>query len=293
MRMLLGCLLAVLVLAGCSSSQIQGATKAGLILSGEDEEKAERISQAAGQMAGSFAPIPFDRERTLGGGIAVKSIATEGRLYPNDALQRYVNLVGLSIVRETPRNGFPFNFGVVDNEGVNAWAAPGGYIFVTSGAVKHMEDEAQLAAVLGHEIAHVTEAHLLKMMKRQQFFGAAVEGAEATVDKDLSAFSKAVDLGTNIIFDKGYDRNMEYEADEIGVEFAALTGYDPSGLSRYLKNLQRTEGNTGGGWLTSTHPELSARIERLDARLNTELAGIEGAAGRERFQRIAGAAFGK
>lgn len=281
-----------LLFVACTGEQLGEATRIGLIASGEDEATAEKAGSAVSKGVGALEPVPFERERAIGGGIAVSSFATQGRLHPDGKLQQYVNMIGLSLARNTPREGFPFAFAVVESDDVNAWAAPGNYVFITSGAVREMDDEAMLAGVLAHEIAHVTEAHMLKMMQRGQLISAMIEGSQAAFEEDVTQYSGIVGEGTNILFDKGIDRSMEYEADAVGVEFAALTGYDPTGLKRYLEKLNTSAGNKGGGWLQSTHPPLTERINRLQVKLSTEMEGIEGATAKDRFQTIVGGALG-
>lgn len=282
----------ILLLVGCSSTDIQQTTRAGLLIAGEDQTRADQISRSAGQLAGSMAPMPYDTERAIGGSIAIESLATQGGLYPDEDLQRYVNKVGLAISRQTPRRGFPFSFAVVNDEKVNAWAAPGDYIFITAGALRAMRDESELAGVLAHEIAHSTSGHMVRMMRRGQFFQGAIGAAQA-LDDNAQQYTQAVDFGTDVLFNKGLDRDMEYEADLLGIEYAALTGYDPNGLLRYLDRLRQTQGESGGGWLSSTHPPLSDRLERLRAKMRTDLAGYEGARAQDRFNKQVTAALNR
>lgn len=282
-RILLACF-AVLTLAACSASELRDVTAAGMTIAGRDAEQTERVSGAVGQVAGSLGPMPFETEYAIGGGIALKSFQERGALHPNDDLQRYVNLVGLSLVRQTARRDFPFAFAVIERDDANAWAAPGGYVFVTTGALRQMETEAQLAGVLAHEIAHVTQEHMVTMLRRSQLFAGLAEGAGAAFQKDSARLSQVSDIGTDIIFNKGLDRNMELDADRVGIEIAALTGYNPRGLVEFLDNLGRGS-STNGGWLLATHPPVSRRTEELRRLLNTEFAGVTGADGRERFQK--------
>jgi len=284
-------LAALVFLVSCTSKEVQTFTQVGLIAAGEDEEKAKEISEAVGKGVGALGPVPFEQERSIGGGIAVDSFARKGELHPNEGLQRYVNLVGSAVVRESERKGFPFAFAVVDSGEVNAWAAPGGYIFITSGALREMEDEAMLAGVLAHEVFHVTEGHMLKMMKRQQFFDAALQGLKATTDEDVESYSKFVDAGSELLFEKGLDRSMEIDSDLAGVELAVMAGYDPTGLLRYLRKLDQGTAGTGGGWFSSTHPSLRERANALETKINAEMQGLEGPRVEDRFRRMVGDAL--
>ncbi len=271
-------------LASCSSSTVAALTETGVRATGGEPEKARAVGQSAGQFAGSFAPLPWETEYAIGGGIALKSFSEQGQLHPSDQLQEYVTKVGLAIVAKTPRAGFPFAFAVVDRDDVNAWAAPGDYVFITAGAIRAMEDESELAGVLAHEIAHVTRGHMVRMMQNTQRFAAIAQGVQAGLEKDIPQLTQTVDLGHTIIFERGLDKDMELEADTLGVEYAAATGYDPQGLYRFLTRLEQRSTGKGGGWLTSTHPPLNTRIAGIRAKISNDLVGIDGAVAKERFQ---------
>lgn len=271
----------------CSSTQVGSLTEAGLLAAGEDPEKARQVGQAAGGVSASLAPMDFETERAIGNNVALKSLATQGRLYPNDAVQRYVNLVGRAVARQSPRPFLPWRFAVVENEGVNAWATPGGFIFITTGALRNMEDEAQLAGVLAHEVAHVTRAHMVNILRLQSGVANAAKGFAAASEmkpEELTQLNALTEAGSDILFTKGYGNKSELEADESGVEFSAAAGYDPSALRRFLEKLQEA-GASEGGWLTSTHPPLGARINAL---IRQEAApaysGLEGVRVEDRFR---------
>ncbi len=272
--------------ASCTSTQVQDLTEFGMRVAGEDPERAAQTGRAAGQVAGSLAPMPFENERAIGGGIAVQSLHQQGQLHPSEELQEYVNLVGKAVAENSPRAGFPFAFGVVDREDVNAWAAPGGYVFVTTGLLREMEDEAQLAGVLGHEIAHITEGHMMSIIRRTQRVAGLTDIAEVAAGRDMSQVRNAVNIGTQTLFERGFDQDMEYDADRLGMEYAALTGYDPQGLVRYLRALRARAGERGGGWLTATHPPLVRRIQRIEAAIQSDFAGIGGAVQEQRYQEV-------
>jgi predicted Zn-dependent protease len=275
--------LAGFLLSSCTATELQNLTEAGMLIAGEDEQKAKEMGQAVGQAAGALGEMPFETERAIGGGIAVKSFADQGPLYPDKDLQRYVNMVGRAVVEVTPRKDYPFSFAVIDRPDVNAWAAPGGYIFITSGAIAEMDSEAQLAGVLAHEVAHVNVGHMVKMLKRQQFFSGVISATEVALEKDMEKYSMAVDAGNDVLFEKGFDRSMEYVADAEGAEYLALTGYDPNGLLHYLEGLENQGGDRGGGWLVSTHPPLNERITRLRQKSIMDFSDIEGAKVADRF----------
>lgn len=273
-----------LVVSACSSTEISQATETGLLIAGKDPEKARNLGEAAGKVTGATGEMPFEREMGIGEGIALKSLSQRGRLHSSEELQRYVNMVGQAVARASDRPNIPYAFAVVESDEINAWAAPGGFIFVTSGAVRQMEDEAQLAGVLAHEVVHVTEKHMVKMLQRGQFLEGVQQGVQATTKDDLAKYGAAVDQGTDIIFNKGLDRGMELEADRLGTTFAARAGYDPTGLERYLDKIAESGTVTGGGWLTSTHPTIETRVQ--SARQGNATGIAEGAVQKERFQQV-------
>lgn len=279
---------ALLSLAGCqngvSAAGLGKAAEFGMVIAGEDPERAQRVGGAVGRTVGATGQMPEGTEVALGESIALRSITRFGSLHPDQSLQRYVNLVGLSVARFSDRPGLPWVFGVVESDQASAWACPGGMIFVTSAALTAMEDEAELAAILAHEVAHVTQRHMVTQIRRTDFFGGLTEIGAVATDRDVENLSRAVDSGMDTLFDRGFDRAWEFEADAIGLEIAAAAGYDPAALRRYLQRLAR-EGTGGGSWLRSTHPPVSERIQRIDAILAQGLGELEGARARDRFQR--------
>lgn len=270
---------------GVSASKIGDLTETGMRIAGVDEATARRTGQAASRVTAARSVMPDETEVTLGEGIALKSVNRYEGIHPDMGLQRYVNLVGLHIARFSERPNLPWVFVVAASDEPTAWACPGGTVFVTAGLLRTMEDEGQLAGVLAHEIAHVTQRHMVRVIQRADFFGGLTEIAASNIDDNIAQFSAAVDLGMETLFEKGFDRTMEYEADAIGVELAAIAGYDPKGLWRYLTSMTTQTGQrTGGGWLTSTHPPLNERLTRIDAHLRANgLDEFIGARAVERF----------
>ena len=272
---------------GFRSTDISKFAEAAARAAGEDEGQARRYGQAAGELAGVAAPVSPEVERALGEGVALKSYTQRGRRLANKDLQRYVNLVGRSIARSSGRPDILYTFSVIESDEPNAFAAPGGYIFLTTGAIELMEDEAELAGVLAHEIAHVSQRHMMQIYRKTQLFRAGLATAEA-IEGENADYQQAVDLGTNILFDQGLGSKFEYEADEIGLEYAALAGYHPRGLIEFLERLQSRSGEQAGGWLGGTHPSVSSRLNRLRGFWQSELGEIGGVEQAERFSRMTG-----
>jgi beta-barrel assembly-enhancing protease len=272
--------------AACTTTQLEQTT--GLvagIVGGDDPERAAQVEQIGGgitSVAASRAPITFETERALGGGVALRAVSQVGPRYPDENLQQYVNLVGRVIARQSSRPDVPYAFAVLDSPVPNAFAGPGGYIFITTGSLRHMSTEAELAGVLAHEIAHVTELHMIKTYRRSALLQGLSQAA-AAADERAANYAAAVDEASDTLFNKGLDRNMEFEADMVGADLAALAGYDPAGLPIFLSKLASAT-NQRGGWY-STHPSLNDRIGRLNQQVQSlRAAGVVGTVQTERFQ---------
>lgn len=196
------------------------------------------------------------------------------KAYENEDLIKYVNLVGLALVRGTNRPELDFHFMVLDTDEINAYAAPGGYIFVTKGAVLRMKDEAELAGVLAHEIGHVVEKHVVRELKIK----GADDSSEGSVTQGLAylaggssqsaraAFSQAVDKGLDLIVKGGYKKDDEMQADRDAAINTSLVGYDPSGLTRYLKRILDEKGEVvenPADDADHSHPTFAARLAQL------------------------------
>lgn len=187
--------------------------------------------------------------------------------YDNPALVKYVNLVGLALARNTNRPELEYHFMVLDTDEVNAYAAPGGYVFVTKGALLLMKDESELAGVLAHEISHVTEKHVVKELKIKGADDSPLSGLAQLVggssESARAAFAQAVDKGLDMIFKNGYKREDEMLADKMAVSISALSGYDPAGLARYLDRISAAKEKIHEP-TDPTHPSFSARIAQIN-----------------------------
>lgn len=247
------------------------ASAAGLFDSLLDpDSKESKILSGAKSVLQSSQEMDYKSERTIGERLAVEGLRRYGMPVQNQVLQSYVNLVGTSVAMNSPRPNIPYRFVVVDSPIQNAFACPGGIIFVTSGLVKVMRSEAQLAGILAHEIGHVAHRHALKSIQRAQFFSGVGQITAASMKGDKGAqFESMIGDLQNVLFDKGLDQNMEYEADATALETAYRTGYNPAGLTEVLQALRQIEASTPnkqGSWF-STHPPLTSRIAKNEAQL--------------------------
>ncbi|MFZ4859464.1 MAG: M48 family metalloprotease [Desulfuromonadaceae bacterium] len=234
------------------------------------DSKEGKLFSGATQVLSSSRDIDYKTERTIGESLALEGIQRFGIPVKNESLQQYLNLVGNAVAGNSRRATILYQFAVLDSNVQNAFAVPGGVIFVSRALVSILNDESELAAVLAHEVGHVSAKHALKSTQRAQFFEGVGTITAASVRGDKGKkFASAIGDMQAVLFDKGLDKEMEFEADLAAMETAYRTGYDPSALIRVLEKLQQLEASSKdkkGSWF-STHPPLSERI----ARLRTEL----------------------
>lgn len=233
------------------------------------ETKEGKILSGATQVISSSQEMTYQTERTVGESLALESMQRFGKPVDNESLQKYVNLVGNSVARNSRRSTIPYQFVVLDSPVQNAFAAPGGMIFISKGLFDILENEAELAAVLAHEVGHVAEKHALKSIRRAQFLqGVGTISAATMKGSEGKKFESMIGDLQSTLFDKGLDKGMEYEADLAAVETTYRTGYDPSAMVSVLRKLQKAEAGEAkkGSWF-STHPPLDERIARVSAKL--------------------------
>ncbi len=266
-------LAAAAVLAAASA----GAARAQGIL--------DRLRQAA-NIARTLLPISTAKEIDIGRGIAA-TIAGRFPVSGDSALTRYVNLVGLTVASQYPRGDIEYRFAVLETPSVNAYAAPGGYIFVTRGALGLMQSEAELAGVLAHEVAHVNQRHVINQIRKSD----TMREVRSQLDLQGTTLDRVVGTGSDALF-MGLSRGDEMEADSLGLEYAASAGYDPGGLAAFVARLDRHAGEGPVAEFFATHPKPNERLDRLHAIAAREhLAG--GAVLAERFRENALSASGR
>jgi predicted Zn-dependent protease len=216
------------------------------------------------------------QEDGMGQAVAI-SMTNTYPLTKDTALNKYVSLVGLTIVNASDRPVGNWQFGVLDTNDVNAFAGPNGYIFVTRGALARMDNEAQLAGVLAHEVTHVLHHHGLEGVKNSATVDLAKSMADIYV-KDPTGLTKQ--LGTPAVATvakNGYGQGQENDADANAIRLMIAAGYDPSGLPQFLDKLQ-----SAGGGAFSTHPGKAERITKT-RQLIAQLGNPGGKTLKERF----------
>lgn len=219
------------------------------------------IAKRTTKAADALLPITYEEETVFGQAIAVQVVSRFGGLVNDPSLDRYVNLVGRTVANTSDRPGIPYHFAVLNHDSLNAFAAPAGYIFVTRGLLNAAKNEAELAAILGHEIAHVSTKHILKVIQRSKQIAGVTEEGLGLFMKDPSKFKGVVDEAMKKLLDEGLDRDKELEADRLGVVFAARAGYDPTAYKELLTRLRAIKGDDLAFF--KSHPNFSARIEAV------------------------------
>jgi predicted Zn-dependent protease len=214
--------------------------------------------------------ISADEERTIGEGVSDKLRARFG-VVQDPAIHKYVTLVGTAVAEgassdQQPKKGWVFI--VLDTDGVNAFAAPGGFVHITRGAMALIKNESELASVLGHEIGHVTHKHTINAIKKSN---AIKVGADAAGSRS-ALLGQVIDLSYNQIVEGTFDRGDEIDADSVSTQLAPKAGY-ASTLDDFLKRLDDRNKNmpTRNG-LFASHPATAERIEKLqklDASIKT------------------------
>ena len=217
--------------------------------------------QSARQAFGEVSP---EQEETIGEE-AVAVLLGAVPLLDNDPLQRYVNRVGHWVALHTERQQLPWRFGVLDTEDVNAFAAPGGYIFVTKGLLLRMQSEAELAGTLAHETVHVVEKHYLEAVQKQARMDLALNVVGTQVNEEDRDKLDRISSGFRELYSRGLDKEDEFEADRKGVVIAARSGYDPYGLPAVLQTLAGMSPEDASlAFLFKTHPPPGQRLGLLE-----------------------------
>ena len=199
-----------------------------------------------------------------------KEVAQTIGLYNDARVQSYVAEIGKRMAAESERPNLPWEFHVVDDASVNAFAIPGGFIYVTRGLMGSINSEAELATVVGHEIAHVTNRHSVQQISKSQLAQLGL-GVGSILSSDIAKFGQLAGAGLGLLFLK-YGRDAENQADQGGFRYALGQNYDVREMPKVFETLGRLSQSGGGGrlpeWL-STHPDPGNRIKHIEAMLDT------------------------
>lgn len=281
----------LLVMAALLAGTTAGALDlGGLSRALKDPEKLKSTATEWGKalkpVLGGIGP---EEEKMIGDAVALEVVGKYGGLVRDEAILQRVNLVGRSLARYSQRPELNWRFGVLNSDTVNAFSAPDGYVFITHALYALADNDDILAAILAHEIAHITGKHALNIIERDEAFGSAKrqviqrsgEAREAAaqvqqVDGYLGQMGLSIGKAARVIMESGFDSKTEYGADLTGRNLALTTGYAPGGLRTVLIRLQQTP--AGNKKIFSTHPPLAERLRHLPADPEISAGAAEKAA---------------
>jgi len=260
--------LLVPMFVGCATAT-QVATTVGVSAGYLTEGQKQALDKTAVKVEKAARPVSETEEYYIGRGVAA-TILTKYSLYRNQMVTAYVNYVGNTVAMGSPR---PYTYGgyhfaVLDTDEINAFACPGGTIFVTRGMLKVVRTEDELAAVLSHEVGHVAQKHGLQAISTARWTEVvttlATETAKAYTAAEMASlvdlFQGSVDDVFKTLVVNGYGREQELEADGLAIGCMKTCGYDGRQFVSVLDRLEQTSKQASGG-IFSTHPDLAERIQ--------------------------------
>jgi beta-barrel assembly-enhancing protease len=254
-----GALAALLVAGGCGANSPLNSERLGNFVGGPTGQ----LIKAGGHEANAMALSEKD-EDAMGQATGAQLTSHYG-VYDDVHVETYVTLVGLTVASASPNPGGNYVFGILNTDEVNAFSGPNGYVFITRGCLEKMQNEAELAGVLAHEISHVCHHDGLNQVKKAEE-NAAVSDAVSAADK-TGQFSQATDTLVTVVTQTGYTQPQEFAADQSGVKIMTAAGYDPHCYLHFLQRLQQLQGMAGGGSIMSTHPDMKDRVEKVQAEI--------------------------
>lgn len=226
--------------------------------------------------AAAQLPVGDEEERAYGGAVAVQIVARHGGLVEDAALTRYVGSVGLALAGVSTRPALRWHFGVLQSDVPNAWSAPGGYVFITRGMLKLLQSEAELAGVLGHEIAHITRRHAVAIFQNLKS-ASAMTSAATQAWKTPASLNGLIDKYVEDYLANGMPRDKEFESDSDALTLVGPLGYRKDGLATVLARLETATKPQAGA---PSHPDLKQRIARLRNNRTKSRGQVDG---KERF----------
>jgi beta-barrel assembly-enhancing protease len=215
--------------------------------------------------------IPVAQEIEMGRDVAPQFEEEFGGLHPDSHIQQYVSDIGHRLVRFSGREQLPWSFGVLASDEINAFALPGGPVYITRGLLFNLENEAQLAAILAHEVVHIAERHSVEQLERAQILTGGTVLVGVLTGSGAVADVSGVVAG---LMTMRYSREHEREADLMGLEYLARAGYRPEAMLEAMQIIRRlSEGGRPPEFL-STHPSPANREEYLSQAIQEQYARI-------------------
>jgi predicted Zn-dependent protease len=255
-------------LLGCARNPVTGKSELSLVSESQEIQMGQQASQEVAQSIG---------------------------LYNDSKAQSYVASLGKKMAAASERPNLPWEFHVVDDASVNAFALPGGFIYVTRGLMASINDEAELATVVGHEIGHVTNRHSVQQISKAQLAQLGL-GIGSVLSSDIARFGQLASAGLSVLFLK-YSRDAENQADQAGFRYALNQNYDVREMTKVFETLSRISEAGGEGklpeWL-ATHPNPENRIQHIEKMLDTlhRAPGTQGVNRDQYLQHIQGMTYG-
>ena len=254
----LAALLCTVLVAGCKTTDLQ------------------KLSDNSDLIFTAIAPKKLTREQEeVMGRDTAATLLGAAPLVRDVETQRYINRLGQWIALQAGRADITWRFGVIDTPNVNAFAAPAGYVLITRGLIARLGDEAELAGVIAHEVAHVVQHHHADAMAKKDRAGALAGLASNLTEARNQKVSSGLGNLAKGVYAAGLDKDDEYEADRLGVVYAARAGYHPYGLPRVLQMYAGAAGESGFELLFSTHPTPQDRMDKLAASMGERLSALE------------------
>ena len=234
-------------------------------------EKRDIVSDKAEQIQAEEIQVQqIQEEVSIGRSMASKILGTFGYLDKHESSQKYLQLVGGRLVKYYGRSELNYFFGIIDDDIPNALATPGGYIFVTKGLLREINDESELAGVLAHELIHINNRHMYLKVRppHKSSSGETLSRVLSRGAGDIGrSLAQAVSAGMQALLEDGLSLENEKDADSSAVILASGLGYDPNGLSRVLERLAKLNENST---ISKTHPPFDVRLKLMKETIKNE-----------------------
>jgi beta-barrel assembly-enhancing protease len=214
--------------------------------------------------------VTDDEEKQLGEQVSAQ-LRNRFGVMQDEKVTKYVTLVGSVLAQASTKPKVDWKFVVLDTDGVNAYAAPGGYVHITRGLLGLMKNEAELAGVLGHELTHITERHTIEAIKQGKLVNMGGEAAGSGGGLRQQFISRMAAAAFNKVFEGQFSQGDENESDRIGSQLANKTGYAPNGIAEVLKKIQARNGSRSDrNGMFASHPSIKERIANNEKLIKAE-----------------------
>ncbi len=270
MKWILACFISLCI---TTSAFAFGISLGGFGVSNQNGSKNNTIDlrriQQGFKLAQTLIPISDEDEVKLGRSVAAKVISRFGMDNHDPQSTYYINLIGTVIAQRSDRPNLHYHFAILDTDDVNAYACPGGFIFITRGLLHTVKDEAELGAALAHEIAHVTERHIVKALQHSKLMKTGAQMAADAFTHGGALFDKMIDQATDSLF-QGLKKSDEFDADAKALVYLDNVGYDYRAMFDVLTLLEQQTKVGRAEVLHKTHPDPVLRIKKLRKVLKHE-----------------------